>query len=429
MNMADNDLCDDFKFTDNIDGRLLINRTLEGEPLAKIEDEIPFSGRISILGSQALPYLRCTFIQTWKAKEASIFPVRSILGLAPAEEITFDTRIEVQYDFGSVITNTQEFSSTYDNSYRETTETTGSTSTSQTHTTTDTDGIDLGPLGHWGGGGATVNVIEDMMTRTSSTLSDILRSASFTQTNGKSVEVTSSTQVLTQNSVTRHIRNPYHDRSLELRFHPVFRRFEVLTRFNSFDFGVIMVPGAIKIPPKMMTMHGDFLDKTFKDRNVLNVALGQLNQPQPDVVGATTRRRSRAAAAQAVSEPLQDHLDANVEYYTANFAQQVKNEGGREPIINMVSQSLSSMQRTSMENAFAYDKLKTYGNRVMVPAKNPDIFATAVNPPGWQVNELLQNVNTFRNKFSFTQDVNLFIGTHVEAVAGSCKLDDVPRPQ
>ena len=123
------------------------------------------------------------------------------------------------------------------------------------------------------------------------------------------------------------------------------------------------------------------------------------------------------------------YLDANVEYYTANFAQQVKNEGGREPIINMVSQSLSSMQRTNMENAFAYDKLKTYGNRVMVPAKNPELFATAVNPPGWQVNELLQNVNGFRNKFSFTQDVNLFIGTHLEAVAGSCKLDDVPRPQ
>ena len=111
--------------------------------MAKIEDEIPLSGGINVLGSQALPYLRCTFIQTWKAKEASVFPVRSILGLAPSEEITFDTRIEVQYDFGSVITNTQEFSSTYDDSYRFATEITGTTSTSQTKTSTDTDGIDL----------------------------------------------------------------------------------------------------------------------------------------------------------------------------------------------------------------------------------------------------------------------------------------------
>jgi hypothetical protein len=65
-----------------------------------------------------------------------------------------------------------------------------------------------------------------------------------------------------------------------------------------------MKRGAIKIPPKIMIMHGDSLDKTFKDRNVLNVALGQLTQPQPEVVGATTRSRSRSIV---VHVAVQDH--------------------------------------------------------------------------------------------------------------------------
>ena len=420
-------LCDPFPPCEGLDGQLLINRTLEGPPLATADGEIPFQS-MAVTGSTALPYLRFRFRQTWKTGVACMGPVRSVLGLAPEEEITFDTRTAVQYDFGSVITNTDEYTSTFDSSYRDTTETTETTTTSQSQSSTDTDSLDLGPLGSWGcGGDADVNVIEEVVERTQTSLRDILVSASQSHTNSKSVEVTSSTQVLTENSITRRVRNPYYDRSLELRFSPIFREFDVQTVFDGFDYGIVFRPGVVRFPAAVVATHGDLLERSLKDRNLLNVAMAEVSGGAELATRMAVRRE----------DPVSLHLGANPEYYTAAFLHQVHTEAGREPLKGLAQQAFAAMpnlaRKPGAESGLAFDQLKLKGDRVLVPARSLDRFKAAVRLPRWQ-NDIFDAVEDkavlkrFRDRFKFNQTVHLFMGTHVEPVAGQCVLADVPAP-
>lgn len=427
--MPEKKLCTPFPLCENLDGRLLINRTLEGPPLAKLDRGISLSG-LTLTGVRMFPYLRVRLLQTWKAKEACIGPARSILGLAPGEEITFDTRMTVQFDFGSVVTNTQEFSSSYDSSYHQMVETTESQVTAETKSSTDTDSVDLGPLGSWGcGGDTTVSTIEEIMERTTTMLKEILVSASYSQTNSKCVEVSSSTQVLRENSITRVVRNPYYDRSLELRFHPVFREFEVTTTFLQFNYGIVVNLGKIQFPAKMVTMHGDFLDKRLKDRNVMALAAAKV---------ADLERVERISARSTKTDPLADHLNANAALYTAGFLKQVHSEAGREPIMAMAKEVFRKSPQLArrgpgLESAIAFDKLRIYGDRVMLPARSADHFKAAFKLSPGQV-KILDSLDKpsvkdrFKKIMKFTTNVHLFMGTHVEAIAGSCVLKDVPLP-
>lgn len=58
----------------------------------------------------------------------------------------------------------------------------------------------------------------------------------------------SSLRVLTENSITRQVRNPHYDCSVELRFSPIFREFDVLTVLDGFDYGIVFRPGVVRFP-------------------------------------------------------------------------------------------------------------------------------------------------------------------------------------
>src|SRR4026209_490870 len=83
------DMCAPFALCEDLDGRLLINRTADGPAIGVELADLPF-GPVTIKGASIHPYVRWTYGQTWSAKEACLGPARSVLGLAPGETVTIE---------------------------------------------------------------------------------------------------------------------------------------------------------------------------------------------------------------------------------------------------------------------------------------------------------------------------------------------------
>jgi hypothetical protein len=95
--MAEN-YCELFKQCEDLDGRLLIDRTIAGPALAVEDGEMPF-GVMSMQGGSLHPYARVSYTQKWVARDACYGPVRSVMGLAPGETITTEVRTRDQDDW------------------------------------------------------------------------------------------------------------------------------------------------------------------------------------------------------------------------------------------------------------------------------------------------------------------------------------------
>jgi hypothetical protein len=419
-------ICETFVYEPALDGRLLINRTLEGPALATVSDDFDLGG-LMLAGAQAVPYVKFGFLTTWKPKEAIIGPARSILGLAPGEELTIDVTLAYQFDYAAAVTNTAEYSQSIDTTQRAYTETGQVQSTASEKTTTDTDSVDLGPLGSWGKSGDTgTATISEIIEHTSTSISEMLKSVSTTQTNGKSVEVSMSGGTQRENTVTRRVVNPYRDRSLELRFHPVFRRFEVTTvMLEVLEVGLALVVGPAKFAPKVALMHADFLDRTVRDRAALGAFQAQiLETAEPE---ASTGARI-----------LQAHLDANAPHYTAAFLAEAVRIDGRASAQACARQMLDGMPKLArtrarnVHSALAFDRMRVQAGRLVLPARSVAHFKDALKLPPWEqsvVDDIAADkLKALGKALTSTHDVRLFMGTHVEAVAGSCVLKDVPAP-
>jgi hypothetical protein len=418
-------ICEDFIYEPALDGRLVINRTLEGPPLATVSDDFDLGG-LMLAGAQAVPYVKFGFLTTWAPKEALIGPARSILGLAPGEELTIDVTIAYQFDYAAAVTNTAEYSQTVDTTQRDYTETGDVTSKATETTTTDSDSVDLGPLGSWGKSGDTgTATISEIIEHTSTSIAEMLKSVSTTQTNGKSVEVSMSAGMQRENTVTRRVVNPYRDRSLELRFHPVFRRFEVTTLvLEAFEVGLSVIVGAAKFAPRVALMHADFLDRTVRDRAALGAYQAQILESQEPETSSGARI-------------LQAHLDANAPHYTAAFLAETVRMGGRSAAKGCAQQMLERMpglarsRSRNVNSALAFDRMRVKSGRIMLPARSLEHFKDTLKLPRWEsgiVDDLVAagKATALPKVSASKQDVRMFMGTHVEAVAGSCVLQDLP---
>src|SRR5439155_6874480 len=65
-----------------------------------------------------------------------------------------------------------------------------------------------------------------------------LASVTRTQTQYNATEASRTESTLTERSISRSFSHPYRDRSLDLRFIPVFRHYEVVTRIVRFEIGL-----------------------------------------------------------------------------------------------------------------------------------------------------------------------------------------------
>jgi hypothetical protein len=422
--------CDPYQQCQDLDGRLLLNRTLHGPSLSDVTSDLSMQiGSVKIPAVKIFPFIQARFQQTWKAGDACVAPARSLIGLAPGEELVFENRMARQFDFSSVITRNQEFSSTFGIESHTENEDIQTSVDSTSVSTTDTDSVDLGPLGSWGSGGdADVVTIESVVERTVRTLSEVLVSVSATQVNGLTTEIASSTSISTETSLSRRIVNPLNDRTLELRFHPVFREFEVTTTFVLWTFGVLVRPLPLHFDREFVLRHPRFVGR---------VVPTHLEEPRAAAEGPVFAAAYARAPQIDQTQVAMNDLQSSPRRNTRRFLLYMRNSEGMGDFRRLAETALSSGRiaagREPVQGAFALDQLKLKGADLEVPAVSVETLRRAVKLPEWQ-HKLVAALNEpavlerFRKTFSFTTTVKLFMGTHLEAVPGSCVLLLAPAP-
>ena len=409
-----NDFCQPFDVCDGLDGRLLINAAIEGPPLAWDLGEVSL-GSFTAAGVAARPYVDIQLGQTWKAKEICYGPIRSIFSLAPVETVEIDVMVRRRQSLAHLVSSAASDS----HSLQATELQAGDDGTQE-------EQIDkvrkkmqedqavakqatrkAGAYGSIfetianifapGVGGAAVDAAEEVAkhvektsTGSASAVWDAIGQAghaletiqrSETQhLHDESTTRTESTE--TMQSLKRTFSNPYRDRSLQLRFIPVFRHFEVATRPVSIKAGISLEVGAARTVQKALRVRDALSDATTRTDPAT------LQRPLANMLSASRAagRATRGAAAAGS---------------------------------NAVGALLWS-QSTVREDS------------VHVPLAAPETAANAFGLDGKERTSFLKAMERItaeaiaRRFKATTHPVHLFIGTHIEPVAGECILQDVP---
>jgi hypothetical protein len=170
---------------------------------------------------------------------------------------------------------------------------------------------------------------------TISAIAEVIDSISRSESQTHLSETTHSVEDTTSTSVVRTFSNPYRDRTLQLRFMPVFRRFDAAVSIVRARLGLAMTCG-----------HLDFTTTNIGSRyaHVLATAIDEPNLVR--VAGA------EIGGASADFHPgtgvLQDHLQANAAMYTKRFLHATAQARDEETLHGAFSELLS--RNTSSEN-------------------------------------------------------------------------------
>jgi hypothetical protein len=502
------DYCAPFDQCTDFDGRLLIDRTIYGPPLAREEDELPF-GALTLRGAELRPSIGALFLQQWKVREACQAPIRTVMGLAPGETITVDVARTEQTDYTTLFQQACDWSSVDTQTTRDATE--------DVHVLQSggQDGvvglvpwiinkIGLGPIGSFTGGlansflppgvtggtgglplpggfplpggtgdlplpEASPDSFTDLMSTmiqvlfgsgqnspvvqdTTTTVHEALHTIETMQSHHTLTERSFSDTRTLEQRITRTFANPYADRSLELRFIPVFRRFEVVTTIMRVQAGLALLTGQANFPRTgLVEQFGPFLQEALKDPQLLNAATAELAVP-PEAV---TQTRSTA---------LHDHLMANADIYTRRFLAHAHRSGDRTtlaaPMFAMLARhggppSATTASTSSAEPptavlatgvaalpapvrfsyGFDWSKMRVRDNAISVPLAPLDtlkyywpLSAERGQRMSTAVAAIAPNAVGALMPQPVVRQVKLFIGTHVEAVPGACVLHTLPPP-
>jgi hypothetical protein len=423
---------------------------MDGPPLSLHEDIALGEFQLGTAGLR--PYVRLGFEQKWIPKEMCLGPVRSVLGLAPDEKIVTEVRTVENHEFTSLVQRAMESSEVSTNTRLEGREFVDANWDGET--------VDLSKItvGEWGsfwevvgavggaiiGGpiGAAVGVwvggaIDDATgggggggpapnSATGKIVSVVEESLETIQKSQRShllTETTSSTSRTRERSISRTFRNPYLDRTLELRFIPTFRHFEVVTTLIRFEWGLSLDVGKIRFPKfGIGQTHGDFLQARLTDQRMMSVANAELGI---DDEFATSARNGSVG----------NHLNANSELYTKKILRHLHASRDLQTLQLPVQQALRAKVRsdnkaTEIGKAFQWSSAYPKDNSIFVPATSPDLALPKLDlkeRPAKIFREKLDRVAFGKLKFIVSKkDVHLFAGTHVEAVPGTCQLPDLP---
>jgi hypothetical protein len=245
-----------------------------------------------------------------------------------------------------------------------------------------------------GGGGGSSAVVQ-----TSSMTQDILDEISRTQSQSHLHQTTVTTSEESEQTIKRTFGNPYLDRSLQLRFIPVFNQFEITIAL-------------VRITPGFVT---HFLEPTasIDPRSLGGIQSGGMQlrllaaQQAPSVrpVASALHVTDQAGADDAVRRPMLDML-------------RTVGSRGNDP--------------AALEHGLSWSQTQVRGNGIHVP-----LSATADVVSAWKLKE--QTAARFKASMTsiandrlgaifkpLVQTVSVYAGTHVEAVPGSCVLPDIP---
>lgn len=411
-----NQFCEPFDACDGLDGRLLINAAIEGPPLAWDLGEVSF-GSFSANGVAARPYVDIQLGQTWTPKEICYGPIRSIFSLAPVETVEIDVMVRRQSSLAQTFSVASSDSHSVqgpeqplqqrqkDVAIEKAMKDVQMEQAASTMATRKASGYGsiletIANIFAPGIGGAIVNAAEgvtkhvnetstgsagpvwDAIAQAGRVVETIQRSESqhTRSESGTRTELEETVQ-----SLKRTFSNPYRDRSLQLRFIPVFRHFEVATRPFSIRPGIALEVGAART-----------VEQTLRVRDAL--------------AEATTR-----TDAATLQRPLATMLSAS-------------RVAGRE------TRGAAGAAGPNVVGALLWSQSTLREDSVHVPLAAPETAANAFGLDGKERTSFLKAMEritpeAIARRFAATiQHVHLFIGTHIEPVAGECILEDVPSP-
>jgi hypothetical protein len=261
-----------------------------------------------------------------------------------------------------------------------------------------------------------------VVSSTVSTISEIIDSITRQESQSHLSEAAFSTEDSTVTSVTRSFTNPYRDRTLQLRFMPVFRRFDVVTSLIKSRLGLAMICGHVDFSsPNLAIRYSPVLRNVVTEPTILQLAHTEL--------GAT------GTNIHAVSGALQDHLQANAGIYTKRFlsaAASARDDDTIQGAFNTLISRNSSASPGNISEGLAWFSSEARANTVHVPIASFDTVKSA-----WALDAVTaQQLSSTIDQISPAglagilgelppQTVHLYAGSHIEAVAGHCLLSGI----
>ena len=430
--------CDPLVQCDDLDGRILLQRTVYGPQLAFNADASALTA-----GAGLRPYLDLVMGISWRPRGLCQGPPTHVMGLAPGEVVSVGIRTRQSRTFSSLVRDAAEASKTSSHTDRHTRE---------RRPPPPSGGGGGAPGGGGGGGGdgfgpedvlgaaiPLVPVIIDLFgsinlgamgasraaqlqlttgpTETGKRMKVMLDQVSANSAGGPILETVSITDEIldtvtraeseshlretgvttsqeTETTIKRTFGNPYLDRSLQLRFIPVFNRFEVVTSL------LRLIPGLV----------------------------GHFAEPAPTPARRTAITDMHEAAARASLTDVSVRPVASWLHATEAVGD---DDATRGPMVQLL-RTVPSRGKLSLEGGLAWQRTETRGNGVHVPLAAVDNLVAAWGLRGSAANGLVESLERIapdRLGAIFeprVRTVHVFAGTHVEAVPGTCVLPGIP---
>ena len=202
----------------------------------------------------------------------------------------------------------------------------------------------------------------------------------------------------TETTIRRTFGNPYLDRSLQLRFIPVFNQFEVRTSLVRIIAGLVAHFAEPPATPGKLAMFAAIREAV--DRPSL---MEQPGRPVADWLHAT----------EAVGD----------------------DDGTRRPMVQLlrgISARGEGARQPGLEGGLAWERTEARGNGVHVPLAAADNVVAAWGLRGEEASRLVDGLKRIApDQVSAliaprVRTVHVFAGTHVEAVPGNCVLPGIP---
>jgi hypothetical protein len=240
-------------------------------------------------------------------------------------------------------------------------------------------------------------------------------------------ETTTTTRESTEQRIVRTFANPYRDRTLELRFFPVFRRFEITTTILKAEPGVLLRPGVIDFAvANPRAKLGSFAEARLDARSLATAARAD---PGEEREGAALLRTTAVA----------DHLSANAAQYTRRFVEHADRSGSQDALLTPFARMVGGQPQAStgrrapaaasLAEGLSWSRAQVKNGEIHVPLAEPANWPESWQQAGIGLAKGIQATigdPAWRKQWTTTRSVHLFMGTHVEAVAGACILEDVP---
>jgi hypothetical protein len=258
-------------------------------------------------------------------------------------------------------------------------------------------------------GGGVADLVDNVvagggLTGTMQQISEVIETVERSESASSLRETTVTTSTESEQTITRTFGNPYLDRSLQLRFIPVFQRFEVTTKVVKGTAALATVVAEPDEPSRSVSARED------DDDTPASLASARaFGNPRARLTVKSTLRASSGAGAES---------------------------GVRLAMLSAVQKATqaSGAGGARLDQGLAWDRTRSLGNAVHVPLANADDVSNAWKLKG----EMRQRLKGALKKLepgeiekiapkATVRVVHVFAGLHVEPVPGSCVLPDIPE--